>query len=184
MSRLLNFYSSQSLVGYHSLEDDISDDETSMREIVKRFFNKEPLPEDSQEKNYEYGNEESNLPDGNSFDPLTREVLAPDGSVIKVDLSAPDILSTIPITPNLDLVEECLGLSECGEDINTMYSSATDRARAMVRGYQAEVKSKNDAKLKAAVDLAKSKGLITEDKSPVASPVASPVISGSESSNS
>lgn len=173
MSRLLNFYCSQRLVGFHSLVDEISDDETSMREIVKRFFNNEPIPEDLQEKNYEYGNEETNLPDGNSFDPLTREILAPDGSVIKVDLSAPDILSTIPITPNLDLIEECLGLSECGEDINNMYSSATERARAMVRGYQSEMKAKNDAKLKAAADLAKSKGLITEENTPVSSPVKS-----------
>lgn len=170
MLRFQKYYCSQSFVGFYSLEDNISDDETSMCEIVKRFFNNEPIPEDLQEKNYEYGNEDTKLSDGNSFDPLTREVLGPDGSVIKVDLTAPDILSTIPITPNLDLVEPCLGESECGEDISEMYYNATERARAMVRGYEAEMKSKNDEKLKAAVELAKSKGIITEDKVPVSSP--------------
>lgn len=180
MLRFQKYFGSQSLVGFYSPEDKISDDETSMREIVKRFFNNEPIPEDLQEKNYEYGIEDNKLPDGNFYDPLTREVLAPDGSVIKVDLSAPDILSTIPITPNLDLIEPCLGLSECGEDINEMYSHATERARAMVRGYEAEIKLKNDAKLKAAVELAKTKGMITENKIPVSNPDV-PI---SESSNS
>lgn len=180
MLRFQKYYGSQSLVGFCSLENNISDDETSMREIVKRFFNNEPIPEDLMEKNYEYGSEDTKLSDGNSFDPLTREVLGPDGSVIKVDLSAPDILSTIPITPNLDLVEECLGESECGEDISEMYYNATERARAMVRGYQAEMKSKNDEKLKAAVELAKSKGIISEDKVSVLSPSA-PLIDSSNS---
>lgn len=182
MLRFQKYYGSQSLVGFYSLEDNISDDETSMREIVKRFFNNEPIPEDMQEKNYEYGVEDTKLSDGNSFDPLTREVLAPDGSVIKVDLSAPDVLSTIPITPNLDLVEECLGISECGEDISEMYYNATERARSMVRGYQAEMKSKNDEKLKAAVEFAKSQGLITEDKVSVSSPSPSVPVSGSSDS--
>lgn len=180
MLRFQKYYGSQPIVGFYSLEDNISDDETSMREIVKRFFNNEPIPEDLQTKNYEYGNEDNKLSDGNSFDPLTREVLGPDGSVIKVDLSAPDILSTIPITPNLDLVEACLGESECGEDISKMYFNATERARAMVRGYQAEMESKNDAKLKAVVELAKSKGIISEDKVSV----SSPSVPLSESSNS
>ncbi|CAJ0596440.1 unnamed protein product [Cylicocyclus nassatus] len=89
--------------------NNVSDDKTSMSEIVKRFYNNEPIPEDMQTKNYEYGNEVTALDDGNTFDPLTREVSAPDGSVIRVDLSAPDILSQIPITPNLDYVDPMLG---------------------------------------------------------------------------
>lgn len=170
MFRLNQFYGTQKTVGFSSITDNVSDDQTSMSEIVKRFFHNEPIPEDMQEKSFEYGSQDTILEDGNTFDPLTREVLSPDGSVIRVDLSAPDILSTIPITPNLDMIEPCLGVNECDMDIGVMYQDATERARAMVRGYQLEKQAQADAKLKASIDLAKSKGLITEEKTVVNAP--------------
>ena len=171
MFRLKKFYGSQALNGYSIVTNNVSDDETSMSEIVKRFFNNEPIPQDMQDKNYEYGANDVVLEDGNTFDPLTREVLAPDGSVVRVDLSAPDILSTIPITPNLDMIEPCLGVNECDEDIGVMYEQATARARAMVRGYTLEKQAQADAKLKASLELAKQKGMIVEQNTPVTSTV-------------
>lgn len=173
MTRHSMFYGRGKLLGGSFVTNDVSDDQTSMAEICKRFFNNEPIPQDLQDKNYEYGSQDIKLDDGNTFDPLTREIISPNGEVIRVDLSAPDILSTIPITPNLDFVDPMIGVNECGTDIDTLYSLATDHARSVVRGYQLEQKAKTDAKLKASLELAKSRGLITEQLSEVNAPVVS-----------
>lgn len=104
------------------LESDISDDKTSMSEIVKRFTLGQEIPNDMTEKNYQYVNPEK-------LDKSGKPILDENGNIVSDEVLTDEVLSLIPLTPNLDSV--FLGdMEEMGE----LYASATDKARAYIRG--------------------------------------------------
>lgn len=121
MLRLTKYYGKQEIIGSRQLENSASDDVTSMAEIVKRFFNNEPIPQTQEQENWQYE-------DPVKLDENGKPVYDSNGRMITEDVLTNETLELIPITPNLDeheIVDD--------EDTNKFYDDATDRARAIVR---------------------------------------------------
>lgn len=132
--RLARYSGSQELASA-SFENTASDDVTNMSEIVKRFFNNEPIPQMNEEEVYQYE-------DRVSLDEKGQPILDEKGNIITEDVLRDEVLNLIPITPNMDFVER-----SDEEDINSLYKSASDTARAVVRQKRIELERQNSEKL-------------------------------------